>query len=157
IPVFVPGDSFVSYYPATRGAKLNIDNNSVYVQDHWAANDHWSFDLGARYEHVKSLALGRIIGVNNNRIVPRLAAGYDIFGNGGPIVHVTYGQYSGRYNETQVRVNSPVSNPPEIDAIYRGPAGQGYSFASGFDVRNYPITPANASVSDGTQNVKIAS
>ena len=40
-----------------------------------------------------------------------------------------------------------------IDATYRGPAGQGYDFAPGMNLANYPITPANASVNDPLQNV----
>ena len=52
---------------------MNIDNNSLYVQDHWAINGRWSADLGARYERVKALSTGDILGVHNNRIVPRLA------------------------------------------------------------------------------------
>ena len=37
----------------TRGATMNIDNNSLFVQDHWAINDRWSADLGVRFEHVQ--------------------------------------------------------------------------------------------------------
>ena len=42
--------------------------------------------------------------------MPRLALAYDINGNGDKIVHVTYGQYSGRYDEAQMGANSPVGN-----------------------------------------------
>src|SRR5207253_4871818 len=85
--------------------------------------------LGARYEHVKALSTGDILSVNSNRIVPRLSTSYDITGNGDHVMHVTYGQYSGRYNEAQVGGNSPVGNPADIFTIYQGPAGQGVNFA----------------------------
>jgi hypothetical protein len=85
--------------------------------------------------------------------VPRLALSYDIRGDGDKIVHVSYGQYSGRYNEAQIGRNSPVGNSPSIDAAYQGPAGQGYSFAAGLDPANYSIVPGNAKVTDATQNV----
>ena len=42
----------------SRGATLNIDNNSLYVQDHWTINGRLSADLGARFEHVKALSTG---------------------------------------------------------------------------------------------------
>jgi len=155
IPVFVPGESYLENYIATRGATLNIDNHSFYVQDHWTMNARWSADIGTRFEHVKSKATGGIVGVNNYRIVPRLAMAYDVRGNGNHIVHVTYGQYSGRYNEVQIRSNSPVANPLYIATVYQGPPGQGANFAAGFDPKNYPLTPANATVSDATQNVKL--
>ena len=35
IPTFVPGITSVDYFPATRGGTMNIDNNSLYLQDHW--------------------------------------------------------------------------------------------------------------------------
>ncbi len=133
-PVFVPGVSFIDYYPAIKGAVLNVDNNSLYVQDHWAINGRWSADLGARYEHVTASSTGGIVSIDSNRIVPRLAIGYDIKGNGDHTVHATYGQYAGRYDEAQVGQNSPVGNPPDIESLYQGPAGQGYGFAPGTNV-----------------------
>jgi len=146
IPVFVPGESSIDFYPAVIGATLNVDNNSLYVQDHWSINDHWSADIGARFERVKAVSTGDILSVENNRIVPRLSTSYDIVGNGDHVVHVTYGQYSGRYNEAQIGGNSPVGNPADIFSLYQGPAGQGIGFAPGLDVKNYPVNADNASV-----------
>lgn len=153
IPVFVPGESSIDFYPATIGATLNIDNNSLYVQDHWAINTHWSADIGARFERVKALSTGDILSVENNRIVPRLGSAYDIKGNGSHLVHFTYGQYSGRYNEAQVGGNSPVGNPADIFSLYQGPAGVGLNFTPGLTVANYPVNPDNASVTVPTANV----
>ena len=153
IPTFVPGESSIDFYPAVIGATLNIDNSSIYVQDHWAINDRWSADLGARYEHVLAESTGNIVGVKTNRIVPRLAASYDVTGNGNHIVHVTFGQYSGRYQEVQVGGNSPVGNPADIFSVYQGPAGQGLNFAPGLNIANYPVTPDNASVTVPLANV----
>jgi hypothetical protein len=155
-PMFVPGVSLVQYYPAIKGAVLNIDNHSAFVQDHWTIGPRWSADLGARFEHVKAASTGGIVSIKNNRVVPRLAAAYDVTGNGDQIIHVTYGQYSGRYNESQIGKNSPVGNAPEIDSFYQGPAGQGYDFAPGTAVANYPISSSNSAVTDPTQNVFMA-
>jgi hypothetical protein len=156
IPVFEPGTSYLDWYPAVKGAIMNVDNSSAFAQDHWTVNNHWSLDLGARFEHVTVVSTGDIVSINTNRIVPRLAAAYDIAGTGDRIIHVTYGQYSGRYDEAQVGQNSPVGNPPDIEPVYQGPAGQGYGFAPGFNLANYPINSANASVSDPTKNVFMA-
>ena len=153
IPVFDPGDSSFDFYPATIGASLNIDNHSLYVQDHWAINGRWSADIGARYEHVKALSSGNIVGVNNHRIVPRLSTTYDVAGNGNHVVHLSYGQYSGRYNEALIGANSPVGNPADLFCLYQGPAGQGNSFAAGFDVKNYPVNPDNCSATVPTANI----
>ena len=146
IPVFVPGESLVDFFPgAVKNATLNVNNNSFYLQDHWAINGRWSADLGARFENVRAISTGDIVSVSTNRIVPRLALGYDIQGDGNHVVHVTYGQYSGRYNEAQIGQNSPVGRPDEFLSAYRGPAGQGATFAPGFDPKNYPISSANTS------------
>ena len=125
---------------------LNVDTNSFYVQDHWVINSRWSADLGARYEHVKAESTGGIVGVNNHRIVPRLAVVHDVQGDGRHLLHATYGMYSGRYNEQQIGKNSPVVSAPDLFMVYQGPAGQGRDFAPGFDLANYPITPGNAFV-----------
>jgi len=153
IPVFVPGDSSIDFYPATVGATLNVDNNSLYFQDHWAINGRWSVDLGARYEHVTAVSSGDITSIRNNRIVPRLGTAWDLKGNGSHIVHMTYGQYSGRYNEALVGSNSPVGNPADIFSLYQGPAGAGIGFAAGLNPANYPVRPDNASVIVPTANV----
>ena len=152
IPVFVPGESSVDFYPAVRGAVLDINQNSIYLQDHWAINSRWSADLGARYEHVHAISTGDITSVDTNRIVPRLAVGYDVRGNGDHVVHLTYAQYSGRYNEAQIAANSPVGNPADIFTVYSGPAGQGRSFAPGFDIKNYPVD-SHTSATVPTANV----
>jgi Carboxypeptidase regulatory-like domain/TonB-dependent Receptor Plug Domain len=143
VPVFVSGLSSIDFFPATRGGTMNIDNDSGFVQDHWAINSRWSADLGARFEHVKALSTpGDIQSIDSNRIVPRLATAYDVLGNGSHVLHLTYGQYSGRYNEAQIGANSLVGNPPDINFTYTGPDGQGRSFGPGFDLANYPVSTA---------------
>src|SRR5207253_297065 len=81
---------------------------------------------------------------------------YNVSNDGDQVVHVTYGQYSGRYNEAQIAPNSPVGNPAFIQSTYQGPAGRGYSFAPGIAIGNYPISSANSVASDPLQNVFIA-
>ncbi len=137
IPTFVPGKSQVQHWIATRGAELNTDNNSFFLQDHWVATNQLSFDLGVRFEKVKSNSTGGIVGVDTNTVVPRLAAAFDPKGDGRTVFHATYGWYSGRYNDTQVGANSAVGNPAITIGIYNGPAGQGRGFAPGFDPANY--------------------
>jgi hypothetical protein len=146
IPVFEPGASYIEFWPAIKGAEMNVDNNSLYVQDHWTVGNRWSFDVGTRFEKVNVDSTGNISSIDTSRIVPRLAAALDVQGNGTHVIHATYGWYSGRYNEAQIGGNSPVGNPAGIYAFYAGPAGQGVDFAPGFAVANYPLTPDNAAV-----------
>ncbi len=154
IPTFVPGQTQVQHWIATRGAELSTNNNSFFIQDHWTATRLLSFDLGVRAEKVKSNSTGGIIGVNTSDVVPRLAAAFDPKGDGKTVFHVTYGWYSGRYNDTQVGANSAVGNPALTVGVYDGPAGQGRGFAPGFDPANYPTVfgsfpTANVSMAPG--------
>ena len=139
IPVFSPGDTLIEHWIAQRGAELNVNTNSLYIQDHWTATTQLSFDLGVRYEQVRSKATGGIIGVDTNTLVPRLAMAYAPGGSGRTVFHVTYGHYSGRYDEAQIGANNNVGNPDATFGVYDGPAGQGRDFAAGFDPANYTI------------------
>jgi outer membrane receptor protein involved in Fe transport len=154
IPVFAPGETYIEFFPATRSAVMDVDNNSAFVQDHWVINSNLSADLGVRFEQVKVQSTGNITSVNTSpRFVPRLGLSYDVRGTGNHVVHVTYGQYSGRYNEAQVGGNSPVGNPAYLPLYYAGPAGMGRGFAPGFSLANYPVVPANLA---GTPEVPTA-
>jgi hypothetical protein len=137
VPLFMPGETLVETFTPIRNAVLNVDTQSVYGQDHWTINARWSADLGLRFEKVRSVATGGIVGVDTHTLVPRLAAAYDIKGNGQYVAHVTYGHYAGRYDENQIGANSNVGNPDETIGVYVGPAGQGRSFNAGFDPANY--------------------
>jgi hypothetical protein len=146
VPRFVPGETYVENYIATRGATMNINNNSAFIQDRWTINNKLSAQLGLRFEQVKVESTGEIISVNTNpRIVPRLGLSYDVVGDGANVVHVTYGQYSGRYSEAQVGGNSPVGSPAVISRYYTGPEclGDERNCAAGYNLANYPITAAN--------------
>jgi hypothetical protein len=138
-PIFEPGVTLLENWIPVRGATLNVDNHSVFAQDHWTINRHLSADYGFRYERVRSEATGGIVGIDTDTVVPRLALGYDINGDGRQQVHVTYGHYSGRYNEAQIGVNSNVANPDETVAVYTGPAGAGRTCAPRRDPANYEI------------------
>lgn len=137
IPNFVPGESIIENWLPVRGAEIDITTTSLYAQDRWVFNRNLTFDLGLRYERVRSDATGGIVGVDTDTIVPRLAASYDPVGNGKWLVQATYAHYAGKYSEAQFSSNTNVANPSRTLGIYTGPAGQGLNFAPGFDPANY--------------------
>ena len=157
-PNFVPGESYLEFYPAVRNATMNVNNNSFFIQDRWVLSNRLSADLGLRFEQVKVLSTGDITSVNTDpRFVPRLGLSWDLRGNGRSVAHVTFGQYAGRYNEAQVGGNSPVGNPNYLPLYYQGPAGQGWAFATstGMNLANYPITSANFAGTPGVPTANI--
>jgi hypothetical protein len=139
IPLFQPGDTILENWLAVRGAEQKIRTTSLYVQDQWRAGRHLTLNLGLRYEHVRSDSTGGIIGVDTDTTVPRLAATYDLKGDGKYVLQATYAHYAGKYSESQFGNNTNVGNPDATFAIYTGPEGQGRDFAPGFNPSNYEI------------------
>jgi len=137
IPRFVPGTSRLQTWMPLRGSSIDVTTASLYVNDHWSAGTRLTFDLGARYERVRSNATGDISGADANTLVPRLAAAYDLTADGRTVMQATYGYYAGTYNDVQFSRNSNVGNADRITGVYIGPAGEGREFAAGFDPANY--------------------
>ena len=130
VPRLLPGGS-------RRGARTSTTTRCT-SQDHWTISDRLSADIGARYEHVKAVSTGAIISVDTSRIVPRLGVAYDVNGNGDHIVHVNYGQYSGRYDEAQIGAEQPGRQPRRHRADLSGPGGPGLRLRAGIQSRELP-------------------
>jgi hypothetical protein len=158
IPVFMPGVTEIWTFQAARGAKVNINTTSLYLQDRWTVTPRLTLDLGTRFEAVSTSATGDISSVDASSIVPRLAASYDLQGNGQTVLYGTYGHYSGKYSQVQFAADTNVGRPSEVDYLYSGPAGSGSDFAPGFDMANYTqviyasFPTANVRVADGIKS-----
>jgi outer membrane receptor protein involved in Fe transport len=137
IPVFEPGISQLLLYLPTRGATLDITTQSLFVNDRWQLNNHWSFSMGARYEKVDSEATGNVTTLDTDTLVPRLGLSWDPKGDGRWKVDATYAQYAGRYNPAIFGGNTPVGNPLGVYYYYNGPAGVGRGFDPAYDLSNY--------------------
>jgi hypothetical protein len=154
IPTFVPFVNEYDNWRAVKGAVLDINTTSLFVQDRWTINRHVTADLGLRYERASSEATGGRTGVDTSALNPRLALTFDPSGTGRYEFASTYGHYSGRYNEGQISANVNVGQPNVLFAFYVGPEGQGRDFAPGFDPANYVIyfgrfPTANVSFEEG--------
>lgn len=149
VPVWNPvtagrnDDSRIGWWIAERGAKLDIQTDSFYINDRWDLNSHFTFNLGARYENTTSDATGGLQGIDTKGFVPRLAASYDPLADGKYKFDVTYAEYSGRYNPSILGRNTPVGNPALLYGYYMGPAGVGRNFAAGFNPANYNFSYAS--------------
>lgn len=144
VPNFIPrggtttASRVVNWIPV-RGARVDLVTDAVFFNDSWRLNEHFSFNLGLRWENVTGEATGDITTVDSSRLVPRLAASYDVTGDGKYLLKGSYAQYSGKYNERQFAVNTNVGNPSSLTYDYVGPAGQGFGFAPGFDLANWVL------------------
>ena len=125
------------------GSQIDIRTLSLYAQDKWTVGPRVTFDLGFRYEIVRSEATGDIIGVDTNTALPRLGATYDLTGDGFTIMQATYGHYAGRYTERALGRNTSVGTPSSVTYGYVGPNGTGRDFSPGFNLSNYAFIAAN--------------
>ncbi len=137
VPRFVPGTSRMQTWFPLRGSSIDVTTASLFVTDHWTAGPRLTLDLGARVERVRSDATGDISGASGSALVPRLAAAYDLTGDGRTVLQATYAHYAGKYNDVQFSRNTNVGNADRINGTYVGPAGEGRDFAPGFDPANY--------------------
>ena len=110
---------------------------SAYVQDRWVVSPKLTFNLGLRFEHASSEATDGPQSPGVSRVVPRLGAAYDLTGDGQTVLQATFSQYSGKYNAVQFSRNTSVGNSDRYTLVYTGPAGEGRTFAPGFDLNNY--------------------
>ena len=139
-PVFTTGPrTLIFNWLATRGARIDINTTSFFVNDEWALDEHFSFNLGVRGEIIDSEATGGITTVDTSSVVPRLGVAYDPLGDGRFTIQSTYSHYAGKYSETQFAETTNVGNPDVLIGIYTGPSGQGRDFAPGFNPDNYFI------------------
>jgi outer membrane receptor protein involved in Fe transport len=139
IPRFVPVATQLQNWLAVQGAEIDIRTLSLYLQDRWHVNENLTLDVGVRFEDVKSNATGDLVGADTRGIVPRLAATFDVAGDGKTIVQGTYAHYSGKFAETQFARNTNVGTPSLVLLQYNGPEGAGMDFAPGFNLANYSI------------------
>ena len=144
IPIFEPGVSRIENWISSRGAALNVDTNSVFVQDHWTVNNRLSLDLGARFESAQSEATGGIIGVDSTSIVPRLAASVRRARRRHHIFHATYGWYSGKYLETQVGSTTTSATRTTSSSSTPGPRARGSISLRGSTSRTIASPPASS-------------
>ena len=136
IPDPVAFSSLGVFFEAFRGAELELQVQSYYVNDRWQLNDHWSFNIGARYEDVSSATNAGAAPVSTDGFSPRLAATYDIKADGSHRLTATYGQYSGGYGfgGNNFGAVTNVGNPSYVYGFYIGPDGVAEAT---FDPNNY--------------------
>jgi hypothetical protein len=140
IPRFVPGTTILDNWIAVRGAQIDLNTLSFYVNDRWTLNNRWSFNLGLRFEqHTADTTQAGIVTPDSKAIVPRLGVTFDPMGDGKWVLQATYGHYAGKASETQFADNTNVGTPNLVRSIYAGPAGQGVGFEPGFNLANYTV------------------
>ena len=80
---------------------------SVYLNDKWELGTHWSFNVGARYDKSFGKNQAGVKTVDDSAISPRLAATFDVGGNGRHRFSATYGRYVAKVEQGPADLTAP--------------------------------------------------
>jgi len=132
--VFVPNNpskTFLDQWIPFFGARTKNTITAAYANDKWKLNSNWSFNLGVRADQFKS---DNDLGVNNyslSTLSPRLAAIWDLHGDGAWVAQLAFGQYVGQVLQGATDNTSVVGNPAEYDYAYvAGPGNLRSSYSN---------------------------
>lgn len=114
----------ISYLPIlvlSQGSEYAVE--SLFLNDRWTLNQHWSFNLGARYDKNDAQSGdGSFKVADDQAISPRVALNYDLFADGRIVFNAGYAQYVGRLSEGVGNDGDPAGRNASFSWNYRGPA-----------------------------------
>jgi outer membrane receptor protein involved in Fe transport len=114
-------DRFIYFPVALASLGSDLKTKSTFFNDKWDLNQHFTFNLGVRYDKNDAIdSAGHGIS-KDTAISPRLGVIFDVFGNGRLSVDANYGTYVGRLAETVGGQGSSAGNPATIRWAYAGP------------------------------------
>ena len=119
-PVISEGDilQWVPIFALSQGSDFQTD--SIFINDKWDLNSHWSFNIGGRFDKNDGVDSGGNAISKDENFSPRLGAIYDINGDGRMRVNASYSKYVSRIQEG-VGGGAGGGNPAYFQYEYRGP------------------------------------
>lgn len=122
-PIFLgDGTTFIQFDPilqATQGTSFKT--NSFFVNDTWRLNDRMTFGIGLRYDKNDGENEAHQKVADDASFSPRLSGTYDAKGDGGLLLHASYGQYVAALANTVADSSSSAGVPSSFQWFYRGP------------------------------------
>ncbi|WP_243335120.1 TonB-dependent receptor [Mesoterricola sediminis] len=115
-------DTVLQHYFPTHG-EADSKVNSLYINDAWALNAHWSFNLGFRFDQYKASTSPEGISYDFKAVTPRLSASYDVTGDKKHVVSVGFAEYSGMINQGNLASATVTSSPITRQYVYVGTGG----------------------------------
>jgi hypothetical protein len=120
-PTIRNGD-LIGYYPIlqlTQGSDFQTD--SLYLNDRWELNQHWSFNLGVRYDQNDGVDSSGNTVADDSAFSPRLGLIYDFMGDGRYRLNASYSRYVNRIAETIGTGGSSAGSAAILLWLYDGP------------------------------------
>ena len=122
-PIFLGnGTTIIQFDPILEETNgTSFKTNSLFVNDNWRFNDRLTFNVGLRYdENDGENAAGQKV-ADDSHLSPRLAATWDLRGNGDWVFFTSYGQYVTALANSIADSSSAGGVPSTFQWLYRGP------------------------------------
>lgn len=95
---------------------------SFFVNDKWELNEHWSFNVGGRYDQAFGKNQAGVKTVDDSAYSPRLAANFDPGGTGRHRFSATYSRYVAKVEQGPADLTSQAGRYAYYLFDYEGPA-----------------------------------
>src|SRR5271169_813431 len=96
----IDSSSYLLYAPIPQLSQgSDLQTRSVFVNDNWKLGNSLSFNLGVRWDKNNATDAGGHLVANDSQFSPRLAAAYDVKGDGKFRVTGSYARYVGQIQE----------------------------------------------------------
>lgn len=101
----------------------DLKTYSGYVNDKWDFNNHFSFNVGLRYDKNESMDADGHLVSSDSAFSPRLGAAWDILGNGVHRVTASWGRYDAKIvdGSNVLSTAQAAGNPGNFQFRYGGP------------------------------------
>ncbi|MEO6323891.1 MAG: carboxypeptidase regulatory-like domain-containing protein [Thermoanaerobaculia bacterium] len=122
-PVINNGQSSYIYYTPidTLSQGTNTLTHSVFLNDQWRLSNRLSFNLGVRFDKNNANDSRGVVTANDSAFSPRLAAAFDVKGDGSLKVAASYAKYIGGIQDNLVDSASNAGAPSTYIWYYEGP------------------------------------
>jgi len=120
----IDANSYLLYAPIPELSQgSDLQTQSVFVNDAWKLGSHLSFNVGVRYDKNHAIDSGGHLVANDSQYSPRLAAAYDVKGDGTFRVTGSYARYVGQIQEGIAGSGaSPAGAPGSYYYFWQGPS-----------------------------------
>ncbi|HKO55348.1 MAG TPA: TonB-dependent receptor [Thermoanaerobaculia bacterium] len=119
---FITAGDIIQHSPIFALSKgSDFQTRSVFANDKWDFNQHWSFNLGVRYDKNNGKDSSGAEVAKDSAFSPRLGLIYDITGNGRYRVNASYSKYVSKIAETIGGAGTNAGAPATIYYEYQGP------------------------------------
>ncbi len=117
----IGNDSVLVYWPITQLSQgSNVRTHSLYVNDTWRLDNNFSFNVGLRWDKNDGKDSRGVVTSDDSAFSPRLAANWDVKGNGRLRVGASYARYVGGQQENFVGGASSAGSPEIWVWYYEG-------------------------------------